>query len=78
MSAEYSGIQQTYMQYLAEVADKGVEVAGKTALAQLMGLVLFGDYVSFYLAMLNETDPNSLAAVDFVKGYLARFNAGSS
>ena len=48
-----------------------VEVAGKTALAQLMGLVLFGDYVSFYLAMLNETDPISLEAVDFVKGYLA-------
>jgi len=55
-----------------------VEVAGTTALPQMMSLVLFGDYVSFYLAMLNETDPTPLAAVDFVKSYLARFNSTSS
>ncbi len=53
-----------------------VEAVGETALAQVMSLVLFGDYVSLYLAMLNEIDPTPLAAVDFVKGYLARFNAG--
>jgi len=51
-----------------------VEALGETALAQVMSLVLFGDYVSLYLAMLNEIDPTPLAAVDFVKGYLARFN----
>ncbi len=51
-----------------------VAAVGETALAQLMGLVLLGDYVSFYLAMLNGADPTALAAVDFVKGYLARFN----
>jgi glucose/mannose-6-phosphate isomerase len=55
-----------------------VEVAGSTALAQVINLVLFGDYVSFYLAMLNETDPTPLEAVDFVKGYLARFNSTGS
>ena len=43
-----------------------------------MSLVLFGDYVSLYLAMLNETDPTPLEAVDFVKGYLARFDASDS
>jgi glucose/mannose-6-phosphate isomerase len=59
------------------VSHELVEVAGEAALAQVMGLVLFGDYVSFYLAMLNETDPTALAAVDFVKSYLARFKAGS-
>jgi glucose/mannose-6-phosphate isomerase len=53
-----------------------VEAVGETALAQVVSLVLFGDYVSFYLAMLNETDPTLLAAVDFVKHYLARFKAG--
>jgi len=52
-----------------------VEAVGETALAQVMSLVLFGDYVSVYLAMLNETDPTPLEAVDFVKGYLARFNS---
>lgn len=55
-----------------------VEAVGETALAQVMSLVLFGDYVSLYLAMLNETDPTPLEAVDFVKGYLARFDAADS
>jgi len=56
------------------ISHEVVEAVGETALAQVMSLVLFGDYVSFYLAMLNETDPTLLAAVDFVKHYLARFN----
>jgi glucose/mannose-6-phosphate isomerase len=56
------------------VGHEQVEALGTTALAQMMSLVLFGDYVSFYLAILNETDPTALAAVDFVKSYLARFN----
>jgi glucose/mannose-6-phosphate isomerase len=51
-----------------------VEAVGETALAQMLNLVLLGDYASFYLAMLNQTDPTTLAAVDFIKGYLARFN----
>jgi len=54
-----------------------VEAKGETALAQVMSLVLFGDYVSFYLAMLNETDPTPLASIDFVKSYLARFKTES-
>jgi len=60
------------------VGHEVVEAKGETALAQVMSLVLFGDYVSFYLAMLNETDPTPLAAVDFVKSYLARFNSTGS
>jgi glucose/mannose-6-phosphate isomerase len=59
------------------ISHEVVEAGGETALAQVMSLVLFGDYVSFYLAMLNETDPTPVAAIDFVKGYLARFKAGS-
>jgi glucose/mannose-6-phosphate isomerase len=56
------------------IGHKVVEAVGETALAQVMSLVLFGDYVSFYLAMLNETDPTLLVSVDFIKHYLARFN----
>jgi glucose/mannose-6-phosphate isomerase len=56
------------------ISHEVVGAVGETALAQVMSLVLFGDYVSLYLAMLNEIDPTPLAAVDFVKGYLARFN----
>jgi glucose/mannose-6-phosphate isomerase len=54
-----------------------VVAVGKTALAQVMSLVLFGDYVSFYLAILNKTDPTPLDSVDFVKQYLARFTTAS-
>jgi glucose/mannose-6-phosphate isomerase len=59
------------------ISHEVVEARGETALAQVISLVLFGDYVSFYLAILNETDPTALAAVDFVKGYLSRFKASS-
>jgi glucose/mannose-6-phosphate isomerase len=52
-----------------------VEAVGKTALAQVMSLVLFGDYVSFYLAMLNKIDPTPVDSIDFVKQYLARFTS---
>jgi len=62
----------------SKISYEVVEVVGETALAQVISLVLFGDYVSVYLAMLNETDPTPLGAVDFVKGYLARFNPDSS
>jgi len=60
------------------VSKEVVEAVGETALAQVISLVLFGDYVSVYLAMLNETDPTPLGAVDFVKRYLARFNPAGS
>jgi glucose/mannose-6-phosphate isomerase len=46
---------------------------GATALAQVMSLVLFGDYVSFYLAILNRIDPTPVDSIDFVKNYLAQF-----
>jgi glucose/mannose-6-phosphate isomerase len=60
------------------VSHEQVEALGETALAQMMSLVLLGDYVSFYLAVLNETDPTALEAVDFIKGYLARFSPDNS
>jgi len=49
-----------------------VEARGKSALAQVLGLVLLGDYASFYLSMLNGVDPTSTNAIDFVKQYLAQ------
>jgi len=36
---------------------------GKAPLAQVMGLVLPGDYASSYLAMLHEFDPTSIDAI---------------
>ena len=56
----------------AGIAHEFVEARGKSALAQVLSLVLLGDYASFYLSMLNEVDPTSTDAIDFVKQHLAR------
>jgi len=44
---------------------------GNTALSQMITLVLFGDYVSYYLAMLNEVDPTPVKPINFLKESLA-------
>ncbi|MFC2013352.1 bifunctional phosphoglucose/phosphomannose isomerase [Chloroflexota bacterium] len=62
----------------AGISHELVEAEGVTNLAQLMSLVLFGDYLSFYLAILNRIDPTPVDSIDFVKDYLARFTAASS
>ena len=56
----------------AGIAYEFVEARGKSALAQVMSLVLLGDYASFYLSMLNEVDPTSTDAINSVKQYLAQ------
>lgn len=56
----------------AGIAYEFVEARGQSALAQVLSLVLLGDYSSFYLAMLNEVDPTSIDAINFVKQYLAQ------
>jgi glucose/mannose-6-phosphate isomerase len=37
-----------------------------------MSLVLLGDYVSFYLAILNRIDPTPVGAIEFVKHYISQ------
>jgi len=48
-----------------------IEATGDSPLAQMLGLILFGDYVSFYLAMLNGVDPTPVASIDYLKKRLA-------
>ena len=57
----------------AGISHEFVEAVGTTALAQVMSSVLFGDYLSFYLAILNRIDPTPVDSIDFVKKYLAQF-----
>ena len=54
----------------AGIAYELAEAIGKSALARVLSLVLLGDYSSFYLAMLNEVDPTSIDAINFIKQYL--------
>ena len=53
------------------------ESRGKSALSQVLSLVLLGDYASFYLSMLNEVDPTSTDAIDFIKQYLTKSTISS-
>lgn len=50
-----------------QTVDSGVE----SPLAQVMSLVLFGDYTSYYLAMLYQIDPSPVKAIDFLKKQLS-------
>ena len=56
----------------SEINHEIVEAVGETPLAQVMSLVLFGDYLSFYLAMLSEVDPTPVSSIDFLKRYLSQ------
>ena len=55
----------------AGISHELIESKGGSALAQSLGLVLLGDYVSFYLAMLYDVDPTSLKVVAYLKRRLA-------
>ena len=48
-----------------------MEARGQSALAQVLSLVLLGDYASLYLSMLNQVEPAATDAIDFVKQSLA-------
>jgi glucose/mannose-6-phosphate isomerase len=37
----------------------------------MLSTIHFGDYVSYYLAALNEADPSPVKVIDFLKGRLA-------
>jgi glucose/mannose-6-phosphate isomerase len=61
----------------AGIAYEFVEARGQSALAQVLSLVLLGDYASFYLSILNEVDPSLTDAINLVKQYLAQSPASS-
>ncbi len=56
----------------AGVAFDFVDAEGKSPLAQMVSLISFGDYVSYYLAILNKVDPTPVEAIDYFKKRLAQ------
>ena len=52
------------------IATLEVETWGRSALAQMMSLVQFGDYVSTYLAFLYRVDPTPTTVIDELKAWL--------
>lgn len=55
----------------ANVSYKIIDGLGESALSQMMSLVLFGDWVSYYLSLLNGTDPSPVKVIDHLKKRLA-------
>lgn len=55
----------------AGIAYEVVDAKGESLLSQMMSAVLLGDYVGYYLAMLNGVDPSPVPAIDYLKGRLA-------
>ena len=65
----------------AELAAEGAAVVervsarGETRLERLVSLVLLGDLVSLYMAVLRGVDPVSVRAIDMLKERLAAARA---
>ncbi len=57
--------------YASDVID--VESEGKSLLTRLFSLILLGDWVSYYLSILNGVDATPVKAIDFLKESLSTF-----
>jgi len=55
----------------AGIEHQVVNTDGETSLSQTLNTVLSGDYVSYYLAMLNEADPTEIRPIDILKNFLS-------
>jgi glucose/mannose-6-phosphate isomerase len=54
----------------AKVEHEIVDASGNSRLAQMMSLILTGDYVSYYMALLYGINPYPIDAVDYLKSEL--------
>jgi glucose/mannose-6-phosphate isomerase len=54
------------------IAYEVVEARGEGPLAQMLSAIHFGDYVSYYLAMLYEVDPSPVKVINYLKERLAQ------
>jgi glucose/mannose-6-phosphate isomerase len=49
-----------------------LDAQGQSKLAQMLSMILIGDYVSYYLALLYGIDPYPIKAVDYLKSEMAK------
>jgi glucose/mannose-6-phosphate isomerase len=54
------------------VACEVVSARGQSPLAQMLSAIHFGDYVSYYLALLYGVNPTPVKAIDYLKERLAQ------
>ena len=56
----------------AGVPHKTLAFSGQNMLSEVLQMVMFTDYVSFYLALLNGADPSEVKSIDYLKDRLAK------
>jgi glucose/mannose-6-phosphate isomerase len=54
------------------IAHEYIDSEGKSPLSQMMSLVFFGDFVSYYLAILYSVDPSPVEVINYLKERLAK------
>jgi glucose/mannose-6-phosphate isomerase len=54
-----------------EIDVEEFESVGKSPLARMFSVIQWGDFASFYLAMLNDVDPTPVEAIDHLKRELS-------
>jgi glucose/mannose-6-phosphate isomerase len=54
-----------------DISHEIIDSQGKEELSQMMSLIYLGDWVSYYLAILHETDPTPIKAIDYLKKRLS-------
>ena len=56
----------------AQIPHRTLEFPGSSMLSEVLQMVLFTDYVSFYVALLNGADPSPVKSIDYLKDRLAK------
>lgn len=49
-----------------------IKASGKNKLARIMSTIIFGDFVSFYLAILNNIDPTPIPTISNFKERISK------
>ena len=55
-----------------QIAHRTLRFSGSSMLSEVLQMVMFTDYVSFYLALLNGADPSEVKSIDYLKDRLAK------
>ncbi len=56
----------------SQIQHKDLQFDGDSLLSEILQLIYFTDYVSFYVALLNGADPSPVASIDYLKDRLAK------
>jgi glucose/mannose-6-phosphate isomerase len=66
--------EEITVQILAKHGVRSITVTGEgnSDLAHMASVIQFGDFVTYYLALLNGIDPSTIEAIDYLKAQLAK------